>query len=107
LAATIAGTSTSADEIIFAVEEASKGGYFARAFGHNIFTEAETMDALRAAVREPVRCHFDDRPKAIRLHLVRGGAAGAPATRKGAGSCAAALGCEGDPGADLGHVCAR
>ena len=31
------------------------------------------MDALRAAVRDAVRCHFneDDRLKAIRLHLVR------------------------------------
>jgi hypothetical protein len=60
-------------EIIFAVEEAPEGGYLARALGHDIFTEADTLDALRGAVRDAVRCHFDeaDRPKVIRLHLVR------------------------------------
>jgi hypothetical protein len=60
-------------EIIFSIEEAPKGGYVARALGHPIFTEADSLDALRAAVRDAVRCHFDagDRPKVIRLHFVR------------------------------------
>ncbi len=63
----------SSGEIIFAVEEAAEGGYVARALGHDIFTEADTIDALREAVRDAVRCHFDegDRPKVIRLHFVR------------------------------------
>ena len=57
------------NEVIFAVEEAPEGGFVARALGHSIFTEADDLDALRDAVR----CHFDDadRPKVIRLHFVR------------------------------------
>ena len=60
-------------EIIFAVEEAPEGGLIARALGHSIFTEADDLATLRAAVRDAVRCHFDDadRPKVIRLHFVR------------------------------------
>jgi hypothetical protein len=60
-------------EVIFAVEEAPEGGLVARALGHSIFTEADDLDALRAALRDAVRCHFDDadRPKVIRLHFVR------------------------------------
>ena len=60
-------------EIIFAVEETPEGGYLARALGHDILTEADSPDGLRDAVRDAVRCHFDenDRPKVIRLHFVR------------------------------------
>ncbi len=60
-------------EIIFAVAESPEGGYEARALGHSIFTQAETLDELRASVRDAVRCHFDerDRPSVIRLHLVK------------------------------------
>jgi hypothetical protein len=56
-------------EITFAVEEAPEGGYLARALGHDIFTEADSPEGLR----EAVRCHFDedDRPKMIHLHFVR------------------------------------
>ena len=50
-----------------------KAGLVARPLGHSIFTEADDLDALRAAVRDAVRCHFEDadRPKVIRLHLLR------------------------------------
>lgn len=34
-------------EIIFAVEEAPEGGYTARALGHSIFTEADSIEDLR------------------------------------------------------------
>ena len=59
-------------EIIFSVEESPEGGYEARALGHPIFTQAETLEELRAMVRDAVRCHFDDaaRPRMIRLHMV-------------------------------------
>ncbi len=59
-------------EIIFTVEEAPEGGYTARALGFSIFTEADTLPELREAVRDAVRCHFEDdeRPKVIRLHLL-------------------------------------
>ena len=60
-------------EIIFVVEDSPEGGYEARALGHSIFTEADSLEELRAMVRDAVNCHFDDfdRPSVIRLHLVR------------------------------------
>ncbi len=60
-------------EIIFMVEDAPEGGYTARALGEAIFTEADTLDELRANVREAVECHFDpgQGPGLIRLHMVR------------------------------------
>ena len=60
-------------EVLFVVEEAPEGGYVARAVGASIVTEADGLAALRDAVRDAVRCHFDEgeRPAVIRLHLVR------------------------------------
>ena len=60
-------------EIIFAVEESPDGGYEARALGHSIYTQADTLDELKEIVRDALRCHFDegDRPRIIRLHLVK------------------------------------
>ena len=60
-------------EIIFSVHDSPEGGYEARALGHPIFTQAETMDELKTMVRDAVRCHFDDKtaPSVIRLHLVK------------------------------------
>jgi hypothetical protein len=60
-------------EIIFEVEESPGGGFEARALGHAIFTEADTLDKLREMVRDAVRCHFDPgtAPRLIRLHLVK------------------------------------
>ncbi len=60
-------------EIIFAVEESPEGGYEARALGHSIYTQADTLDELKGMVRDALRCHFDegDRPRVIRLHLVK------------------------------------
>ena len=60
-------------EVIFAIEDAPEGGYVARALGHSIFTEADTLDQLREAILDAVRCHFDepDRPRLVRLHHVR------------------------------------
>ena len=60
-------------EIIFTVEEASEGGYTARALGHSIHTQADTMEELKAMVQDAVRCHFDEgaRPRVIRLHSVK------------------------------------
>jgi hypothetical protein len=68
-----AGMSKLPSEIIFLVEQAPEGGFVARALDHSIFTEADDLEALRTAVRDAVRCHFDEdaRPKVIRLHFVR------------------------------------
>jgi hypothetical protein len=62
------------DEIIFVVEEDAEGGFSARALGVPIFTEADDLETLTAQVRDAVLCHYDDdadRPRVIRLHLVR------------------------------------
>ena len=61
-------------ELIFEVRDAEEGGFFARALGHAVFTEAETWDELRANVKEAVSLHFEDepvRPRLIQLHYVR------------------------------------
>jgi len=60
-------------EVIFVVEDSPEGGYEARALGHSIFTQADSIEELRRMVRDAVSCHFDesDRPSLIRLHLVR------------------------------------
>jgi hypothetical protein len=63
----------SASDLVFAVEEAPEGGYVARALGETIITEADDLESLREMIRDAVRCHFDedDRPRVVRLHLVR------------------------------------
>ena len=59
-------------EIIFEVrEDEADGGYVARALGHSIHTEGNTLDQLRANVQEAVDVFFDetmDAPRIIRLH---------------------------------------
>ena len=58
-------------EIIFAVEESPEGGYTAKALGHSIFTEADTLAELKEMLRDAVCCHFDEaaRPRVIRGNL--------------------------------------
>jgi hypothetical protein len=46
-------------EIIFGFEESSEGGFEARALGHSIYTQAETLEELKAEIEDAVRCHFD------------------------------------------------
>ncbi len=60
------------EEIIFLVEESDEGGYTAKGMGVSIFTEAETIEDLKIAVKDAIRCHFEDNhPKLIRLHMVK------------------------------------
>ncbi len=60
-------------EIIFLVEDAADGGYTARALGYSIYTEGETLDALKQNIRDAVKCHFDEKdlPRMARLHTLR------------------------------------
>ena len=62
-----------ADELMFLVEEATEGGYQARAPGCDIFTEADTFDGLKEMVRDAVQCHFEaeEKPSLVRLHMVK------------------------------------
>ncbi len=64
----------SATEIIFLVEQDPEGGYTAQALVESIFTEADDLETLKIMVKDAVHCHFEttaDRPKIIRLHIVR------------------------------------
>ena len=60
-------------EIIFSVrEDEIDGGYNAAALGFDIFTQGDSLEELRANVREAVDVFFDDAgPKIIRLHFVK------------------------------------
>ena len=61
-------------ELIFEIRDAEEGGYYARALGHAIFTEAETWDELRKNVLDVVSLHFEDgdvRPRIVQLHYVK------------------------------------
>ncbi len=59
-------------EIIFSVQESPEGGYEARALGFPIFTQADSIDELKAIVRDAIACHFaDDRPNLIRFQGVQ------------------------------------
>lgn len=60
------------EELIFLVEDADDEGYTARCLSAAIFTEADTIEALRAAVKDAVLCHYDDgQQRIVRLHIVR------------------------------------
>ncbi|HZJ84544.1 MAG TPA: 2-oxoisovalerate dehydrogenase [Syntrophomonadaceae bacterium] len=60
-------------EIIFLVEEAPEGGYVAKALGHSIFTEGDSMDEIKTEIKDAIRCHFseDELPQILRLHFVK------------------------------------
>jgi hypothetical protein len=61
-------------EVIFEIRDAEEGGYYARALGHSIFTEADTWDELRKNVLEAVSLHFEgdaNRPRIVQLHYVK------------------------------------
>ena len=56
-------------EIIFLVQESPEGGFEARALGHAIFTQADSVDELQAMLRDAVACHLseDTQPHVIRI----------------------------------------
>ena len=57
-------------ELIFEIRDAEEGGFFARALGHAIFTEADTWEELRSNVLEAVSLHFESasaRPRLVHV----------------------------------------
>ncbi len=61
-------------ELIFEVRDAEEGGYYARALGYGIFTEAETWEELRANAVEATSVHFEGSPvypRIVQLHYVK------------------------------------
>jgi hypothetical protein len=62
------------NELVFEVTQENDGGFSAECLSENIFTQADTWDALRHNAIEAVRAFFFDQPKVprrVRLHLVR------------------------------------
>jgi hypothetical protein len=60
-------------ELIFEIRDAEEG-YYARALGQSIFTQADTWDELRLNVLEAVSLYFEDaatRPRLVQMHYVR------------------------------------
>lgn len=62
-----------ASEVQFMIEQNKNGGYFAKAIGVDIFTEADDLPGLRLQVRDAVRCHFSEEklPGSIRLFITQ------------------------------------
>ena len=60
-------------EIIFSLQESPEGGYEARALGHSIFSQADSLGELKSMLRDAVACHFAEaeKPSIIRLRLVK------------------------------------
>jgi hypothetical protein len=60
-------------EIIFMIEESAEGGYEANALGYSIFTEGENLEELKKAIKDAVKCHFEEKemPQIIRMHMVK------------------------------------
>ena len=55
-------------------EDEIDGGYTASALGYGIHTQGDTLDELRAMVKDAVKCYFDESmpaPKIIRLYFVQ------------------------------------
>ena len=47
-------------DITFLIEADPDGGYVATAVGESIVTQGETLDEVRAMIRDAVHCHFDE-----------------------------------------------
>ncbi len=60
-------------EIVFSVTQEGDDGYIAEGLAHDIFTQGNTWEELRANAREAVAAYFFDQPHptAIRLHFMR------------------------------------
>ena len=61
-------------ELIFEVRDAEEGGYYARALGHAIFTQADSWEELRRNAIEAAALHFEaeaEQPRLLQLHYVK------------------------------------
>ncbi len=48
------------NEIIFSVQESPEGGFEARALDHSIFTQARSVEELKAKIADALACHFEE-----------------------------------------------
>jgi len=47
-------------ELTFEVRESPEGGFEANALGASIFTQADSLEEIKANIAEAVECHFDE-----------------------------------------------
>ncbi len=61
------------NEIIFVAEDSLEGGFEAKALGHSIYTQGDTLEELKENIREAVAVHFNsgEMPKMIRIHYIK------------------------------------
>lgn len=61
------------DELVFDITQEPDGGFVAECLGEDIFTEADTWDALCENVLQAVRSFYFDStpPQRVRLHFAR------------------------------------
>jgi hypothetical protein len=45
--------------VMFMVEGSSEGGFIAKGVGVSIYTQADTVEALKEAITDAVHCHYD------------------------------------------------
>ena len=60
------------DEVVFEVNEAEEGGYYAVAVGYDIITQGDSWDELKLMAHDAVLCHFDEEvlPGMVQLCMV-------------------------------------
>ncbi|HEY2583161.1 MAG TPA: 2-oxoisovalerate dehydrogenase [Mucilaginibacter sp.] len=61
-------------ELLFLVNEAEEGGYYAEAVGVGIFAEGETIEELKKSVKSGIACYYEnsnDAPSFAHLHFVK------------------------------------
>jgi predicted RNase H-like HicB family nuclease len=60
-------------EVVFSITQEADGGFVGECLSHDIFTQGDSWDELRANVQEAVKAYFFDgeKPSLTRLHLVR------------------------------------
>jgi predicted RNase H-like HicB family nuclease len=63
LAGSAATCDTDRMEIVFNVTQEGDGGYVGECLSHDIFTQGDTWEELRANVQEAVAAYFFDQPK--------------------------------------------
>ena len=61
------------NEIIFYIEESPEGGYEAKALGHSIYTDGDSINELKENIKDSIHCHFEEneKPQIIKLHYVK------------------------------------
>ncbi|MBC7365661.1 MAG: 2-phospho-L-lactate guanylyltransferase [Undibacterium sp.] len=57
------------NELIFEITQEADGGFVAEALGESIITQADTLEELRANVREAVTAFDFDQPAPARARL--------------------------------------